>query len=378
MAEERTGAGGPDGGLEGVVAASTRISSILDGVLTYAGYRIDDLAAHATFEETVYLLWHLDLPDRSQLQALRRDLDDAAPLPAGVVDVLRRLPPAAAPMDVLRTAVSLLALYDGEAGTVTPEAGRRKAARLVARVPVLVATHHRLRSGREPVPPVPGRGIAWNLLAMLHGAEPAPAEARAMDRALVLHADHELNASTFAARVAAATLSDLYAAVTAALAALQGPLHGGAAAQVLDVMEEAGTADRAGRWLAEALAAGRRIPGFGHRVYRTGDPRARHLREAARELAALRGEERRLELWLRLEELVRERTGLFPNVDYYAALVYRLLGVPRDLFAPVFAVARTAGWTAHVLEQHANNRLIRPRAEYRGPGERPWRPLAER
>ena len=359
-------------GLEDVVACRSAICAI-DGELprlTYRGYDTDDLV-QATFEEICYLLWQGSLPDAAQLHALRDQLAAGRELPEGIIELLRRLPPASHPLTVLRTAISALGALDPEGEDGSPEANLRKSVRLVAQAPVIVAAWQRLRNGREPVPAAPGDSIAAGFLRGLTGAAPEPAAARAIDVALILHADHELNASTFAARVAAATETDLHAAITAACAVLKGPKHGGANEDVLVMLEEIGAPDAAAGWVRRKLAWRETLPaaerqqikarfsGFGHRVYKVDDPRAAHLRRMAAKLAET---DTRTANWLAIAEEVRrvtaEEKGLKVNVDFYSALVYQSLGIPSDLNTSIFAIARMAGWTAHVLEQFADNRLI--------------------
>lgn len=357
-------------GLEDVVALTSEICFIdgTEGRLLYRGYSIEELAQRATFEEVAFLLWHGRLPSRDELTALRRRLGEDRALPPGVVDLLRRFPPQADTMDVLRTAVSSLALFDPEAEQMSPELNVRRAEQLTARFGTIVATWHRLRQGLEPVAPDPELDTASDFLRMLFGQRPDPSMAKVLDTCLILHADHELNASTFAARVTAGTLADMYAALTSAVAALKGPLHGGANEAVMKMVLEIGEVDRAEAWVLKALSEKRRIMGFGHRVYKNGDPRAAILRRLSEEVGRRAGNLRYYEISRRIEEVVgREKPGLYPNVDFYAASTYYALGIPIDLYTPIFAVSRVSGWTAHILEQYANNRLIRPRAEYTGP-----------
>jgi citrate synthase len=367
-------------GLEGVVAAESSICYIdgNEGTLSYQGYDIHTLAANATFEEVVFLLWHGRLPNRLDLQQLKANLEKNRPLPQPVVQFLASVPNAT-PMDVLRTAVSMLSLHDPLARDLSPESNVRKAVQLVARTASIVATFDRLRTGKMLVEDDPSLGFAANILYSLHGKRPDPVMERAMDIALILHADHELNASTFAARVTAATLSDMYSAVTAAIGALKGPLHGGANEDVIRLLLEAKTPEHAVRMVRDKLAAKIKIPGFGHRVYRTEDPRATHLRALSEELGRRTGHYDLFLISREVEQAVREAKSLNANVDFYSASAYYSLGIAVDLFTPIFAVSRMAGWTAHVLEQFHNNRLIRPRAEYIGhPVGREWTPLAER
>ncbi len=393
MAESRTGgqpAAAPAKGLADVVAASTAVSDIdgRAGILSYRGYDIHDLAGAVSFEECAYLLHRGDLPNRGELDSYRADLAAGRAL-GGVVDaVLDTAVAAAPPMEALRTLVSALSAEDPDAGSNTPEANQRKAARLVAQMPMLVARYHARRNGVAVPDPAPELGIAGNFLLQITGKRPERSAVACFDECLVLHADHTMNASTFAARVCAATLADMHSAVTAAMGALKGPLHGGANEQVMKTLTEidgrVGGRDEDQRrsvvteTVQAKLGAGEKIMGFGHRVYRTEDPRATHLRTMSQQLAELAGDSRWYDMSIRMEQVVGEAKGLRPNVDFYAASVYRYLGIPTDLFTPVFAVSRMSGWTAHVIEQHADNRLIRPESEYIGPKARRVKPLAER
>jgi citrate synthase len=361
----------PKGGLEDVTATSSAICYLDgdNGVLAYCGYDIHDLARGASFEEVCFLLWHRRLPTRQELGELQSQLAAERPLPDAILRLMRTLPPADG-MDALRTLTSALAFYDPEANDTAPQAQYRKAVRLTARVGSLVATWGRLQGGGGPVAPDPALSHAANFLYMLTGNRPGATATRAFDVALVLHADHELNASTFAARVTAATLADIYSAIVSAIGALKGPLHGGANADVmrllLEIGEDAGP-DRAEQVVRAKLARKEKIPGFGHRVYRTEDPRATHLRQMSRALGQASGSTAWFDLSQRIEALVKGEKQLNPNVDFYSASTYHGLGIPIELYTPIFAVSRMSGWTAHVLEQYANNRLIRPRADYIGP-----------
>jgi citrate synthase len=365
-------------GLEGIVAAQSSISSIIDGVLTYRGYNIDDLAENASFEEVVYLLWHGRLPNRQELDGLKKELEGYAKVPDEVIQQIRLYPQGTNSMAALRTAVSSLALYDREAGDMSREANLRKAARLQAQIPAIVAAFARIREGREPVAPKSGAGVAENFLYMLTGEEPNRTAVEALDKALVLHADHELNASTFAARVTVATLSDIYSGVTSAIGALKGPLHGGANEAVMAMLEEIGSIGNVESYINDKLSRKEKIMGFGHRVYKNGDPRAKHLQKMSQELGKITGNMQWYNMSIKIEELVTSQKGLKPNVDFYSASVYTALKIPRDLFTPIFAVSRVSGWTAHILEQYEDNRLIRPRAEYVGPASQTFVPLNER
>lgn len=365
-------------GLEGIVATTSSISSIIDGVLAYRGINIDELAEKATFEETAYLLWYGKLPNRSELTQLVNQLNEYAAIPQQTVDQLKLFPSDVNSMAALRTAVSSLALYDNEAGDMTPEANLRKAIKLQSQLPTIVAAFSRIREGKEPIAPKKFTSIAENFLYMLTGNEPDQVAINALDKALVLHADHELNASTFAARVTVATLSDIYSGVTSAIGALKGPLHGGANEAVMAMLEEIGQSDRAESYILEKLANREKIMGFGHRVYKNGDPRAKHLQKMSLELGKLTGNMNWYDMSIMIESLVTGQKGLKPNVDFYSASVYTALEIPRDLFTPIFAISRVSGWTAHILEQYDNNRLIRPRAEYTGPANQTYVPIEQR
>jgi citrate synthase len=375
-----TTAAKPKAGLEDTVATSSAIC-YLDGdrgVLAYCGYDIHDLAKHATFEEVCFLLWHRRLPNRAELGDLQSQLVANRALPESIVRLIRMLPASAgsrgqgenAGMDAVRTLTSALGHYDSDAADNSQAANYRKAVRLTAQLATLVATIGRINAGQGPIQPDPVLGHAANFLYMLTGERPSGLAARAFDVALILHADHELNASTFAARVAAATLTDLHSAIVAAIGTLKGPLHGGANADVMRLLLEIGASappEKAEDVVRVKLARKEKIPGFGHRVYHTEDPRATHLRQMSRDLGQRTGQTAWFEMSQRIEALVKSEKKLNPNVDFYSASTYYALGIPIDLFTPIFAVSRISGWTAHVLEQYANNRLIRPRAEYVGP-----------
>ena len=368
-------------GLEGVVATSSKICYIDGdkGVLSYAGYNIHTLADHASFEEVIYLLWHSKLPVSEELRKLKASLTAERDLPAEVTAFLNNAPKSASAMDVLRTAMSMLSLYDPQAGEMSPEANTQKATRLMARVATIVTSFDRLRSGKEVIPGDPALGHAANFLYTLTGKKPDDVMERVFDVALILHADHELNASTFAARVTAATLSDIYSAVTSAIGALKGPLHGGANEAVIQMLLKTSSSEDAVAKVKSNLDNKIKIPGFGHRVYHTADPRAIHLKKMSQELAKRTGHGELYEKSTRVETTVKDLKNLNANVDFYSASTYYSLGIPVDLFTPIFAVSRMSGWTAHILEQYSNNRLIRPRAEYAGPApELKWVPLSQR
>jgi citrate synthase len=373
----------PKGGLEDVVATTSAIC-FLDGergVLAYRGHDIHDLARFATFEETCYLLWHGRLPNRAELGDLQSQLAAARPLPEAVLRFMKMLPPSDG-MDALRTLTSVLAHFDPDAGDNSLAAAQRKSVRLTAQIASLVATWGRLQAGGGVIQPDPAMGHAANFLYMLTGERPSATAVHAMDIALTLHADHELNASTFAARVAAATLTDIHSAIVAGIGTLKGPLHGGANAEVMKMLLELGqdaSAERIDTYVRGKFARKEKIPGFGHRVYRTEDPRATHLRRMSKELGEQGGNTKWYEMSERIESIVRSEKKLYPNVDFYSASTYYTMGIPVDLYTPIFAVSRISGWTAHVLEQLSNNRLIRPRADYTGPAyPQRWVPLDQR
>ncbi|GBD33208.1 Citrate synthase 2 [bacterium HR33] len=370
----------PAKGLEGVVATQSAISYVDGeaGRLIYRGYDIDDLARHSTFEETAYLLMIGRLPTRSELKEFAAQLKAAQRLDKVTLRVIKDAPPGSRPMNVLRTATSATVYTDPDKGDNSPEAELRKSIRLLAKVPTIIATFHRLRSGQRPLTPRKSLSLAANFLYLLTGEVPEQEVARAFDVALILHADHELNASTFTARVIAATLMDVHGAVTGAMAALAGPLHGGANMEVMKMLLEIDQPERAERWILERLAAKQKIMGFGHRVYRTEDPRARHLRKMSEEMGKKLGQPKWYEISRKIEEVVMREKGLYCNVDFYSASLYYVMGIPVDLYTPIFAMSRVAGWCAHILEQHSDNRLIRPRAEYTGPLGLAYVPLNRR
>jgi len=367
-------------GLEDVIAANSAICDIIgpEGKLTYRGIDIHDLARHSSFEETTYLLWFGHLPSQEALRQFSSDLAAHRALPREVLELMRQFPRGATPMDSLRTAVSALAFYDPQAHDASNDANVQKAIRVTAQTATIVAALEQLRRGRQPVEPSARGSHAENFLRMLFAAEPEPIQVRAMDLALILHADHELNASTFAARVTAATLADMYSAVVSAIGALAGPLHGGANEQVMKMLQKIGEPARVEAFVTETLQAHKKVSGFGHRVYRTEDPRATHLRQMSRELGEKAGNLRWYEISRKLEEVVMAQKHLYANVDFYSASTYFMMGIPTDLFTPVFAVSRVSGWTAHILEQYADNRLIRPRAEYIGEKNVPYVPIDQR
>jgi 2-methylcitrate synthase/citrate synthase II len=364
-------------GLEGVIAGETAISTVSGG-LSYRGYSIEDLARHGTFEEVAHLLLHGELPTAEQLDEFRKRLKAASQVPRPIIDALRSLPPTTLPMDVLRSATSMLAHWDPDVNDNSHEANVRKGERLIAQLPVVMAARHRLKQGKEPVAAESGRSIAANCLYMLFRAAPSPGHIKAMDVSLILYAEHEFNASTFTARVITSTLSDLHSAIAGAIGALKGPLHGGANEKVVDVLNGIGTKENAEPWVRAALARKEKIMGFGHRVYKDGDPRAVYLKELCGQLAKETGNENLESMADVIERVIWEEKKLPPNLDWPSARLYHYMGLPIELYTPIFVLSRTSGWAAHVIEQHDNNRLIRPRARYTGPAQRPWVPIADR
>jgi citrate synthase len=370
----------PKGGLEGIIAGRSALCDIdgQTGKLLYAGYDIADLAKHSTFEETCWLLWHGELPTEQALMALRADLAANLEPRASVWDVAADAPESADPMDLLRTEVSMLGMSDPDVADNSDAANRSKATRLVAQSPALVATSERIRTGTAPADADPKRSLAWNFLHLLHGDDPSDEDVRAFDVCLILHAEHGMNASTFAARVTAATLSDMHSAVVSAIGTLKGPLHGGANERVMELLAELPDVPGTRAYVEEMLTAKRRIMGFGHRVYRTEDPRATILRRYSKELGERHGDTLWYELTRAVEKAVYETKGLYPNVDLYSGSVYTSLGIPKRLFTPIFAMSRMAGWTANIMEQHRDNRLIRPDSDYVGPAPRDYVPISSR
>ena len=367
-------------GLREIVAADTKISDIDGeaGRLWYVGYEIGDLAEHAGFEETIYLLHNLELPTRAELDELNRFLAEERELHPFLARMMPTLAQNASPMSMLRTSISASSAFDPDGWDDSPEAEYRKAMRLVAETPTMIAVFDRLRTGREVIPPNPSLGHAGNFLWMLHGEEPAPEDARVLDTTFVLYADHTMNASTFTARVIASTLSDMFSAITGAIGALKGPLHGGANEEAQKMAEEVDKPENAEAYVRERLANHQKVMGFGHAVYRTMDPRATVLKELCRELGERRGQPKWYEIFAALEQTTLEQKGLYPNVDLYAAGVYHMLGIPTDLMTPLFALARMTGWTAHVREQYADNKIIRPGSRYVGPRDRTYVPIDRR
>jgi len=366
-------------GLRGVVAAA---SSIGDVNGENQGVNIHDLATKSTFEEVVFLLWNGRLPKKAELDELRQNLADAYELQPEIIEVIKgmaaRVPSSADPMDRLRTVVSALAMFDPEIRDLSRDASIRVATRLTARFPTIVAAIDRARNNLELVQPKPELNIATNFLYMLKGEMPDEFDAHVLDVALILQADHELNASTFTARVVAGTLADMYSAVTAALGALSGPLHGGANTAIMKILLEINDVDQVEAYVSDALSKKKKIMGFGHAVYKTEDPRATHLRRFSKEMGERKGDSKWYEITAKLEAIMKREKNLLPNVDAYSASTYYMMGIPLDLYTPIFAISRISGWTAHILEQYADNKLIRPRAEYVGPRNVPYVPIDER
>ena len=368
-------------GLEGVIALDSKLSFIdgQEGELIYRGYDIFELAEKTSYEEVAHLLWKGDLPDRNALKALQQELAAERSLPSGLYETLRQMPSDASPMAALRTGVSALALFDEEADEASREANVRKAMRIFSQMPTIIAAYDRLRKGNEPVEPLTEGSAARNFLYMVNGEEPGEAAQKTFDVCLVLHADHGLNASTFTARVIGSTLSDMYSAVTGAIGALKGPLHGGANMEVMKMLLDIDESGKdASEYVRNRLQAKERVMGFGHRVYKTMDPRAKILQEMVEELSEEQNARKWYDYSQAIKETMEEEKGLYPNVDFFSASVYYMLGIDIDLFTPIFAMSRAAGWTAHLLEQWEDNRLIRPRAEYVGDKGRTIAPIDER
>ena len=379
MAEEvQEYLGAIDRGLESVVACTTSISAIVGSTLTYRGYTIEDLAAHSSFEEVVYLLWNGRLPTQKEYSDFQASLHEKMALPQRCFGWFHGLPTEVHPMDFLHTVVAGLSLHDPDANVIADEPNRRKAIRLTARLGTIIAAYHRVRTGQWPLQPIKGESLSWNFLYMLSGEEPEPKRVKQFDTCLILHADHELNASAFSARVTSSTESGLYSSIMAAIGTLKGPLHGGANERVMRMLQEIGSMDHIEPFLKEALAEKRKVMGFGHRVYKEGDPRAKILREMSRQITAEIGQPQLYEMSVRIDDVMQREKGLLPNVDFYSATVYHAMGIPTDLFTPVFAMSRVAGWCAHVLEQYAKNRIYRPRGKYVGPTGLRYVPIEQR
>ena len=359
--------GACDKGLEGVVACTTKVSFIVEDSLNFRGYTIEDLAANSTFEEVTYLLWNDKLPSADELKNFSKELHSEMTLSPEIITVLKTIPTNVHPMGWLRTAVSLLAHWDKDAGDNSPEANLRKAVRLTAKMGTLLCAFDAIRNGKDPVAPKTDKSMAWNLMYMLGGGkEPNAEHVKVMDTCLILHADHELNCSTFATRVTSSSLSDLHSAIVSAIGALKGPLHGGANEQVILMLKQIGTMERAQQFVKDALAAKEKVMGIGHRVYKNGDPRARILRGMSDKLTKQAGIHEMYEMSTLIDDTMFNEKGLMPNVDFYSATVYYSMGIPTDLFTPIFAASRISGWCAHAFEQYANNRIYRPRGRWAG------------
>jgi citrate synthase len=367
-------------GLEGVVAATTKLSDVrgLDGELIYCGYNINELAGKATYEEVVHLLHRGKLPNSTELAALKVELAAARKLPDGVIQLIKQLPNDASPMRAIRTVVSALACYEPPEAQDSLEDQATRAIKLIAQVPVITAYFHLARQGKPLPESDPNLGEAANFLYLVDGEKPSEAKEKTIDMCYILHADHGMNASTFSARVTIATLSGMYSAITSAIGTLKGPLHGGANEGVIKMLQEIGSVEKVDEFVADCIKNKKKIMGIGHRVYKVLDPRAPHLQAMAKKLSGELGETKWLDMSERIREIMVSEKNLYPNVDFYSATVYYSLGIPTDLFTPIFAIARTSGWTAHVLEQLADNRLIRPKSLYDGPDDLKYTPVDER
>jgi citrate synthase len=372
--------GALDRGLEGVVACSTAISSIQDSTLSFRGYSIDDLAQNSTFEETTFLLWNDRLPKTSELEQFKKSLAAELTLHADLVKVLKTVPTKGVhPMAWLRTAVSLMGHWDAEANDNSPQANARKAIKLTAKMGTMVCAFEAIRNGKEPVAPKADKSIAWNFMYMLQGgAEPKSEHVKIFDTCLILHADHELNCSAFATRVTTSSLSDMYSAMVSAIGALKGPLHGGANEQVMIMLKKIGNMDKAQQFVKDALNAKEKVMGIGHRVYKNGDPRAAILRKISQRLTKEIGEPQWYDMSILIDDTMFKEKGLMPNVDFYSATVYYAMGIPTDIYTPIFAVSRVSGWIAHAMEQYANNRIYRPRGKWTGKSNLTWTPVEKR
>lgn len=379
MADVTIYEGALDKGLEGVVACTTKVSFIVGDHLNFRGYTIDDLAANSTFEEVTYLLWNDKLPNATELSTFSANLHKEMALSPEFIKVLKGIPTNVHPMAWLRTAVSLMAHWDQDANDNSPEANARKSVRLTAKMGTLLCAFDAIRKGKEPVAPKTDKSIAWNMMYMLGGgAEPKTDHVKVMDTCLILHADHELNCSAFATRVTASSLSDLHSAIVSAIGALKGPLHGGANEQVILMLQKIGNMDKAQQFVKDALQAKEKVMGIGHRVYKNGDPRARILRGMSDKLTKDAGIHTMYEMSTLIDDTMYKEKGLMPNVDFYSATVYFAMGIPTDLFTPIFAASRISGWCAHAGEQYANNRIYRPRGKWAGKEGLTWKPVAQR
>lgn len=366
-------------GLEGVIAAETKVSSIIDSQLTYAGYAIDDLAENAEFEEIIYLLWHYRLPNKEELHELKEKLFNYMTLNPRVYSHFEEYATDNVhPMTALRTSVSYIAHFDPNAEDEEDKEKLERAIRIQAKIASLVTAFARVREGKEPVKPSKDLNYAGNFLYMLKGELPDDIEVEAFNKALVLHADHELNASAFTARCAVSSLSDMYSGIVAAVGSLKGPLHGGANKRVMNMLSEVKSIDEVEAYIDNKIENKEKIMGFGHRVYKDGDPRAKYLKEMSRKITEETGQKQLFDISVKIAEQMKEKKGLIANVDFYSATVYHSLNIPHDLFTPIFAVSRTAGWIAHIFEQYRDNRIMRPRAKYIGEKDRKYVPIEER
>ncbi|MBY0553706.1 citrate synthase [bacterium] len=378
MAEVNIYEGALDKGLEGVVACTTAVSFIVGNTLIYRGYTIEDLAANSTFEETTFLLWNNRLPNKSELEAFKAELNKNMTLDPSFVAVLKTLPTNVHPMAWLRSAVSLLAHWDADANDMSVEANQRKAVRLTAKMGSLVTAFEAIRNKREILTPKPGQSMAYNFMYMLKGTEPDAELVKLFDTCLILHADHELNCSAFATRVTSSSLSDMHSAIVSAIGALKGPLHGGANEQVMVMLAKIGTIEKAQQFVKDALNAKEKVMGIGHRVYKDGDPRAAILRKFSEQLTKKIGRPELYEMSVLIDSTMNKEKGLMPNVDFYSATVYHAMGIPTDIFTPIFAVSRIAGWIAHANEQYEKNRIYRPRGKWQGKEGLTWKPAEQR
>ena len=378
MAEINIYEGALDKGLEGVVACTTAISFIVGNTLIYRGYTIEDLSANSTFEEVTFLLWNNRLPNKSELENFKTELNTNMTLDASFIAVLKTLPTNVHPMAWLRTAVSLMSHWDTEANDNSTEANHKKAIRLTAKMGSLVTAYESIRNKREILSPKSGKSMAWNFMYMLKGTEPDADTVKLFDTCLVLHADHELNCSAFATRVTTSSLSDMHSAIVSAIGALKGPLHGGANEQVMVMLAKIGTMEKAQQFVKDALAAKEKVMGIGHRVYKDGDPRAAILRKFSKQLTAKIGKPELYEMSALIDDTMQKEKGLMPNVDFYSATVYHAMGIPTDIFTTIFAVSRVAGWIAHCMEQYEKNRIYRPRGKWQGKEGLTWKPVESR
>jgi citrate synthase len=371
--------GAIDKGLEGIVACTTSISAIHDSTLLYRGYTIEDLAQNSSFEEVTFLLWNNRLPKASELDQFKKEISQEYTLHPDFIKLLKALPTKDVhPMTWLRSAVSAMSHWDMDANDNSPQANAKKAVRMLAKFGSIVTAFNSIRNGKEPLNPQPGKSVAWNFLYMLNGTEPKPEAVKDFDTCLILHADHELNCSAFATRVTASSLSDIYSAIVSAIGALKGPLHGGANEQVMIMLKKIGTIEKAQQFVKDALAAKEKVMGIGHRVYKNGDPRAAILRKMSERLTAQTGQPQLYQMSTLIDDTMNKEKGLMPNVDFYSATVYYSMGIPIDVFTPIFAVSRISGWLAHAMEQYANNRIYRPRGQWKGHTGLKWSPVEKR